>query len=252
MAEDVKPTLDEGEPQNNEPQDSADVDGLLAELEAAGVSNRDQLQGKLRASREAGQLAQMLGETRRQNEELKQMLQGIQSQPRQSNDYDDYNGSQPIDLEASIEKTIDRYFSKKERAQQEAQQRIYQQWSRIQSDEDYHLVREVWEEKTKDPNFAWQIQSGAVDPVDEYGKVVRQFYKGLAVKAAGSLKQMRSGGKTEVKPPHVEGQSEVARETPQDKTEKEEYIGSLKDRVEKGGSLKEDEQLKALEAILRG
>ena len=60
------PTLAEEEPKKEEKKESptTDVDGLIAELEKAGVSNVEQLEGKLIASSQAGNLANQLGTAR--------------------------------------------------------------------------------------------------------------------------------------------------------------------------------------------
>lgn len=249
MAEDIKPTIDE--PEKTQEPEKVDVDGLLTELEKAGVSNTEQLQGKLKASQESFRLSQMLGETRKQNEELKALIQNMQTQPQQQQEYDDFETrQQPYDLDQSIERSVERVFTKREKAQAEMEQRVNAQWSKIVGDEDYENVKGVWDERLKDMTFIAQVRAGAIDPVEVYHQDVRKFYKGLALRSADAIKQFKGGG--ELNPPHVEQQGEVRKELPPEATETEQQMSSYKERIEKGGRLSEKEELDALMKALGG
>jgi hypothetical protein len=131
------------------------------------------------------------------------------------------------------------------------QQRAYQAWNAIQSDEDYHLVQKDWEDKLRDPNFAVGIQSGTVDVVKEYQKMVRNHYKTAVRSAAQIIKDLTQGSL----PPkvHVEDSARVsASREPAGDDKRQEEISTLRERVNKGKLLTEDEELAALTAVLSG
>ena len=200
MVENAEPMKVE-EPTKKAEEKQVDVDGLMAELERAGVTNAEELTGKLRASQESGRLAHLLGDERKQRTELEQRLKELESKPKQQ-DFMDYPEGQPIDIEAAIERSIARTLDKREKKALEAQQRNLANWNRIQNDEDYHLVKEIWEEKLKDPGFVMQIQTGAKNPIDEYTTTLRKYYKTLLQKTHETITTLQ--GKDKVKPPHVE------------------------------------------------
>jgi len=247
MVENAEPMTTE-EPQVKETKTEADVDGLMAELEKAGVTNTDELSGKLRASHEAGRSAQLLGDERKRNAELEQRLKKLESKPQQQ-DFMDYPEGQPVDIEAAIERSVSSTLDKRDQAAREAQQRNLENWNRIQSDEDYGLIKEIWEEKLKDPGFVMQIQSGAKDPVSEYQTTLRNFYKTLLKKSHETITTMR-GGKPP--PPHVEtgerSSANVVSETPSG-TEADRKIAEMKEKTDKGHVMSTEEELGMIDNI---
>lgn len=228
---------------------TTDIDALVAELEKAGVTNTDQLQGKLVASREAGNLSNQLGEARREIAELKDfMASNRQRSTGEELEYQETpNGN---DLESMIGKVLDKHDQKKLETQNKIQKAVNEMWGEISSDEDYHLVKEIWEKKMTDPNFTFQIQQGQLNPVKAYNNVVRAYYKGIAKKSVDTIKTLQGGGKA---PPHVEqggtetpGVPTVGGEPP----ESGETIKKLNKKLDKGGTLTEADELNAITAAL--
>lgn len=240
MAEEESPFIEEG----TEPKEEApDTDNLLDELKAAGVTNTEQLQNKLKASSESGHLAYLLGEERREKAELAKNLEELRSKPVSEDNSTDYG--QPVDLQGEIRKAF-RMEKEEERKQMAvAQQNMMAAWNTIQNDEDFHLVKPVWEEKLKDPNFVFSIQSGQVNPVDEYQKTLRKFYKGIVARSAETIEKL-SGGK--VKTPVVEQDANLAAAVEDEDRETNKELETYQKKVNKGGQLTEAEELAALQA----
>jgi len=226
---------------------SIDVDGLIAELEKAGVSKPEELQNKFVAAKEAGNLANQLGDTRRELAEIKTLMA---SQPKQQKDYDYEPDNTGLDLEEVIGRALDKREQAKARKQAEAQQAILGMWNEIQSDDDYSLVKPVWEEKLKDPNFLFQVQQGMANPVKEYNKVVRGYYKGIAKRSVDTIKTLQGRSGDIATPMHVEGGDRI-QQLPKDSTKEESRLKDLQDKANKG-TLTEEEELEAVDLKTKG
>jgi len=241
MTETESPTLDTPveETPVEETAEAPDVDTLVKELEKAGVTTTKELQGKLTASKEAGQLANLLGDA---NKRIADLEKATQQKPVEQN-YD-YSESEPVDIEAMLNSVMDKREAKTRQVQQQAMA-VY---GKIQNDEDMHLVKDVWDAKVKDPTFNMDIQSGRKNITDEYAQTVRQYYKGIAKQSLDTITALQKG----VSPtsPHVEGEAALPGmpETPtgNEKTEK------ALEKVNKGGKLTQDEEMEALNDMLRG
>ena len=226
-----------------EPKSEIDIDGILAELEKAQVKTTEDLQGKFKASKEAGQLANILGEVRRENAELRDLIKAQKTAPE-----DPYGEQKPVDLEESIMRAVEKVEAKKEKRNQEVQGKMLEMWNAITTDEDYVLVKPVWEEKLKDPNFVFRMQSGQVDPLKEYNKTVKDFLKGMATKAGDTIKAMRGPG---VPVPHTEKGSQIP-VVEQDLSAEAEKRKKLREKTSKGHVPTEEEELTALDGLLKG
>ena len=229
-----------------------DYSELVSNLEKAGITSAKQLDGKLQAASERGYLANLLGERNREISEMKAMLaemQKMQSKAGQ-NSFDEPTQAGAIDIGDLIKKQIKSAISEEKQQALEMQQRAYQAWQQIQSDEDYHLVADKWEARLRDPNFAVRLQAGAVNPVDEYQKLLRNHYKDAVRLAATTIKSLTQG----VAPPkvHVEDTARVSGSARPDPTEKDKTINDLRGKVNTGKHLSEEEELAALQAVLLG
>jgi len=225
---------------------TTDIDALITELEKAGVTNTEQLQGKLTASREAGNLSNQLGNARQEIAELKMLI----SNPRQTGNEFSENEQSP-DLESIIGKVLDKHDQKKAKVQAEIQKTVNDMWSEIQNDEDYHLVKDIWEEKLKDSNFIFQIQQGQANPVKSYNNVVRTYYKGIAKRSVDTIKTLQGGTKNGAL--HVEEAGTQTVSIPGVTTlENKTVLKELREKLDKGQLLTEADEMKALEATLKG
>jgi len=225
---------------------------LIAELEKFGVKEAKQIGDKFQAASERGHLANILGEVKSENAELKRMLMEMQASSKKQRQPYEEDANQPgaIDLGELVEKRVAAVIDREKRASLEAQQRAYHAWNQIQSDDDYHLIADKWEAKMRDPNFAIQLQAGTVDPVAEYQKMLRSHYKSAVRLAADTIKSLTTG----MAPPqvHVENSARARQDTPVEKTKQREQIDALKAKANKGYLPNEDDELAALQAVLLG
>ena len=246
------PTISETEQEmiaDQQESPSTEVDLLLAELEKAGVTTADQLKDKFIAGRETGNMANQLGEARRQIAELHELLRYREERAtKEEPGYDDDSG---VDVRRLLREEIEAHDARKAAAQVEAQKQIQAMWSGIQQDEDYHLVKDIWETKLKDPAFVFGIQQGQLNPVSEYTNTVRAYYKGMLKKTVDVMK--KTYGKDQPSPPHVEqGTSTPSLPGNQPPIGGNDKINKMKDKVDKGGILTQEQELEALVAVLGG
>jgi len=244
-----KPTIEEPvkepvvEGQEAKAPEATDVDALVKELEKAGVTTKAELQGKLRASQEVGQMANLLGDA---NKRLKDLEEASKMPPAEP-EYD-YSDGQPIDIDAIVEKRMNKVLDSREAKTRQIQQQAMQTWNEIQDDEDYGLVKDVWETKIKDPKFNMDIQTGRKNVTKEYAKTVRQYYKGISKRSLETIKALQEG----VVPvaPHVEGDAQMPG-TPTTTTENE-TLRKVQEKANTGKPLTVDEEMAALDSILQG
>jgi len=253
MADTIEnPTIEEGivpEPEVTPPAN--DVDSLIAELEKAGITKPEELQGKLDAGTQAGQLANLLGDTRAELKVAKDALEATRNiKPNQNNEFD-FPEEGNADLEGLFNKVLDKRDRVKTEQAQKAQKAVLGMWNEIQSDPDYHLVKDVWETKIKDPNFVFKIQSGLVNPVKEFNSLVRDRYRGVAKRSLETIKTLT--GKPNIQPPHVEegGPIPPIPTGSEEDTEEEKTINALNKKLDGGKNLTQEDELAAIDAILR-
>lgn len=249
-------SLEEPTPTTTEPTQPVDVDGMISELEKVGVSNPEDLSKKLEASQQSGRLAQLLGDERKRVQDLEDTVAKLQTQPQQPQtsyeDPFDAPSGQPIDLEAAIARGVDKVLTDREQKQTAVQQANLRRWNQINSDKDYHLVRDVWEEKLKDPNFVMQVQQGMVDPYGEYIETVRGYYKGVAQRSLKTIQQLHGGGETT--PPHVEtGErvpTNIVSEGGEAVPDSIKRTRELKEKVDKGYVLEEQDEKDIIDSLM--
>ena len=251
MTEQAKEPLSVEEPTKVvEAKPETDIDSLVSELERAGVTNVEDLTGKLEASQQSGRLAQLLGDERKRTEGLEAKVRELETKPAPKQDFMDYPEERPIDIEAAIERSVSKVFTDREKQAQIVQEQNLKKWNFIQSDDDYGLIKEIWDTKLKDPNFVYQIQSGLVDPIQEYNSTKVGYYKTLLKKSHETLKTLHGTGKVE--PPHLEsGERSSANivSTEQSGTAEEKRIAELKAKTGKGHVLTNEEELEMIDLL---
>jgi len=217
-----------------------ELGALMAELEKAGVSNVEQLAGKLEASQQVGQMANLLGDARTR-------IQQLEANPTGASPAQEPNGEESVDLEQLMNTVLDKRDQKKAGMAAKARQLSEATWHAIRSDEDYSLVKEVWEAKLADPAFVMKMRSGGSTPVDEYTKTVRGYYKGISKQALDTITRLQKGGA--VLPPHVEGEAGVPSMQGKESPDKA-GLKKLQGDVDKGRLLTEQEELDALDGFM--
>ena len=234
-----------------EAKTEVDVDGLMAELTKAGIENPQQLQGKLDAGSEVGRVAQLLGDERKRSRDLEAEIAQLQAAPVKD-EFDYSQENRPIDIEAVIEKKLGNVLDARDAKARKAQEKSYAAWNKIQTDEDYHLVKEVWEEKLKDPGFVMKIQNGSINPVDEYTSTLRKYYKTLLKQSHETITTMKGG---DLKPPHVEtGErtpANLVSEGDKDTSAERKFLDAMAVKVAKGYIPTEDEEILIAEATIK-
>lgn len=240
MAENI-PTPEGKEP--SQPAGQIDVEALLGELKKVNVSSVEELQGKLNASREAGHLANLVGDLRKEIAELKGNVQ----QPVQRVNLDNVQEGQTINLEDVIGKTVRRELTALEQDKMERQQKVQRAVSEavtaITSDEDYPLVKEVWEQQMT-PDMIFKIQTGQVNPLKLYDQTVKRYLKTVTKKSLDAINML--SGKGNVAAPHVEHGEQVptnlvSGDKPVPSNVKR--LNELKTQVNKGKILSDEEEL---------
>jgi len=242
MAEET-PTL-EGKEQS-QPAGEIDIEAFMGELQKVNVTSVEDLKGKLNAGNQAGHLANLLGEVRKENQELKDMLRNMQSQPAQKVNLEE-GGT--INLEDALERTVTKVLTKKEQEAQARNQKIQHEVSEainsIIGDEDYPLVKDVWEKKMT-PDMIFKIQNGQVNLPRLYQETVRGFYKTYLKQSQDVIMQLTGKGKVEV--PYVEsGEQKPTNLVSQNKTTinpATKRLMELKTLVDKGKILSSEEEL---------
>lgn len=232
-----------------------EIKELLSTLEKVGVKSPQHLEGIAQNAKEFGYVTNLLGEERKRAADLERRLQEVEARAKTPpTDYSTYETGQTVDLEKFIKKAIRDERETERREIAEVQKRQLQAWNAIQSDEDYGNVKPIWEGKLKDPNFVYRINSGIVDPVREYQETVRDFYKGLAMKAKDVIEQVKGG--TKINPPHVEtgerGQGNMVSEGPAQDPEPIKRLKQLKEKTSKGGILTAEEELELVRIATYG
>ncbi len=244
VAEEPTPTA-EAEPKRN-------VDDLLAELEKAGVESPEQLQGKLDASAQAGKAFQMLGDERKRSEALQAEVDKLKARPEEQN-YE-YPENRPIDIEAALDRSVEKQFNKRDKVAKQAQEASIAAYTAITTDSNFHLVKEIWEEKIKNPTYLYQAQSGAINPLMDYQNMVVDYFKNIAKESHKTITEL-VGGK-EVPAPHVEagetrspGATNIVSEGAGDMPASIKKLEELKAKVEKGYVPTDEEYLEMIDSV---
>jgi len=217
---------------------SVDIEGLMEQLESAQVTDPEKLKGKLananafaKAQSERDQYANELNA-------LRQEVQGLKNPKRE--DYENYDmDAQPVDLEGTILKVLDKRDQVKAQNAQRAQQAYLHAYNKITKNPNYKLVKKEFEEKIGDPMTQFAISNGQINPVEMFNDMLVGHFQGLASQAVQAFKQLK--GTEGVKAPHVESGARVSADSVKVPTDKDKKIEQIRKRGSKGKPLHEDE-----------
>ena len=210
---DESPTMDETPEKEvvKEEVKEPNVEELTQLLKDYDATDTTALEGKLKASRETGNMANLLGEVREQNRQLQEQVSALSNQPlrkqEESLDLDNYDG-QTVDLEAVVTRSVQKAINQEKQQAAQIQQQQMAKWGKITGDRNYGKVKEIWEERLKDPTFYNEIYSGQKDPVDAYRDVVDDYKDGLLRRSLDTINTLQGGKK--VPPPHMEAGERTA------------------------------------------
>ena len=227
------------------------VDDLLAELEKVGIENPQQLQGKLDAGAQAGRLAQLLGDEKKTVTELQTKIDKLMTQS-QPVDETYYPEGRPINIQDEVRQGVRQELAEQQKAMRQAQDASIQAYNTITTDKNFHLVKEVWDEKVKNPTYVYQAQSGQLDPIRDYQNMVVDYYKKIAQESHKTIKELVGG--TGQPAPHLESGetqshtnivSEVKGESANRK-----FLNAMQKKVDKGYLPTDEENALIAEAVL--
>ena len=232
-------------------ESKVDIDGLISMLNDADVKTTEELEGKLVASQQVGNLAYQLGETRKELEALKKRPAPAQPAQLEPDMFESGNRG-ALDIETALEGAVEKGLSKREAIAQKMQREQMLTWSKIQSHPYYSKVKDIFQNRMQAPDMIAKIQSGETDTVSEYFNTVIDFQSGVIQKAAGTIKTWKTdGGDKAPATPQVEsGEARVSAQTPETKAKHQKMIDGLKEKVDKGSLLREEDEMAALDAIL--
>jgi hypothetical protein len=250
MTDEITPTIEEEAavetPVVNE-QMSEEAQ-LLERLKAAGMTKPEQVDGAIRNAQRTYDLQserdQLANQLRTQEQRMADLEKKF-SEP--STETDDYG--QPVDLDGAIAKGVNRVLDERDKRAFQNQERMMSTWNTISKHKDFKLVEEVWNEKMKDPNFVYGVQSGRVNPVEVFQDVVIDFHKGLALRAANTIETLTKGVPPAI---HVEGGDARTPDMPPptDESEHTKTITTITERADSGKLLSEEDELALIQASL--
>ena len=175
-------------------ESKVDIDGLISMLNDADVKTTEELEGKLVASQQVGNLAYQLGETRKELEALKKRPAPAQPAQPEPDMFESGNRG-ALDIETALEGAVEKVLSKREAIAQKMQREQMLTWSKIQSHPYYSKVKDIFQNRMQAPDMIAKIQSGETDTVSEYFNTVIDFQSGVIQKAAGTIKTWKTEGK---------------------------------------------------------
>lgn len=227
MPNDEKPYVEEEVTQEPEVEaNSVDIEGLVAELQAAQITDPNKLKGHLTNARdyhrmqsERDRLAQELQSIRSEFGELKELAR------RPINDEYGQDTGGAIDIEKTITKVYRQERARELEQQRQGQAQIAKVWNKISTNENFPLVKDDFENALRDPVTNFKIQTGEIDVTELFYSMVTDKYKGFTGKALEALKSFKGAGT--VKPPHIESNARVGTQKPEELTDKQKKINDI-------------------------
>jgi hypothetical protein len=245
MSDDPKPvespTIEQPQVTEVKPPE-IDKEALVSELTKMGVTKAEELLNMRRASSETGKLANMLGEVRNENAELKRMIQQLQTGSQAG-----YQEHQPIDLKQAMRPVVKEVFQEAmvetTQRQMEAMRAQRAEMARIQSNKWFPAVRDVWEKYLNHPTTQDRLLGGETSLTDEYRNVVDAYTSRMLETQTAALQAAQGG----IKPPHVEQGNTQSVQNPPASTESVRKLRQISEAQRKG----ELESNRALDAMVK-
>ena len=201
-------------------------------------------------------VSKLLKEERDRNTELQRQLadsQKTRAKPRDEFDLDTVQPGETIDLSGEIRKAIRNEWNTIQTEQRRQQEQAVQQYGKIRNDNLYGKVGPLFEEKMKDPTFAYEVQSGMRDPVEEYRNLKDQFYQNIIKQAHGTITKLQGGGGTpqETEAPHVETGGQTGNIVSEEKTQtdRDKILEAARNKVKEKGVLDSQDEIALIDSI---
>jgi len=243
------PVAEEPTPQA-EAEPKENVNDLIAELEKVGIENPQQLQNKLEASAQVGKAFQMLGDERKTVAELQAKVDKLMTQQQPTEDQY-YPEGRPVNIQDEVRAGIRQEMAEMQKAQAKAHEASIQAYNTITTDKNFHLVKDVWDEKVKNPAYIAQVQSGQINPLLDYKETVVDYFGKVAQRSLETIKKL-SG--SEITPaPHLEtGETQAQNIVSTEGAELPESVKKmqeLRSKADKGYLPTEDDELALMDTI---
>jgi hypothetical protein len=212
------------EEQEPEKETQVDIEGLVAELQAANISDPEKLKGHLTNARDYSRMQS-------ERDRLAQELQSIRSEISEFKNYqrpaqDEYGqDSGPVDIESVVVKAMRKEKARELEQQRQAQQSIAKVWNKISTNENFPMVKDDFENALRDPVTQFKLQTGEMDAMELFYGMVTDKYKGLTKKTLDALQSFKGAGT--VPPPHIESNARVGAQKPEEKTDKQKKIDDI-------------------------
>jgi len=209
-----EPVAPEPEATNTPEAPEVDVDGIMQELSQIGVTTKEKVVGMATASKEAGRLAQMLGEERAARRHAEEETRRLREQRKPEPEYGEYEQQNITkdDIKSAVVDVVNQLFI-------QPQRKLRQVSAAIQDDEDYKVVEGMFSQHIQNPMIQEAVAQGHTSFEGEYSKIKAEFYKQLAIKGKSALEHLqKTGTKPKTNIPHVESSSgnPVASNSPDD------------------------------------
>lgn len=208
-----------------------DKDALFSELTKMGVTKADDLHNMKKASSESGRLANILGQVRDENAELKRMIQ--QMQQGQQGGYPP-SDAPPIDLgqvvESKAEKAVERVFQKLTAQQMQAQEQVEAEMADIESDSKFPALQEVFQKHIASRATQLRFRRGETTLTREYSRLKDIWMDKMLEASTNALKRTQPS----VKAPHVESGDTHSPQLPEAATEHQKKLRNITEQRAKG------------------
>ena len=185
----------------SEPVKTDEVAELIGQLDRIGVRNAADVTNIATAAAQAGKLANMLGEERNRSAQLQQQLQElalkVASMSNAVPQVDEWGQPRAagVDLGQLVKNAVRTTFKEEViEPQLKAKEQFYQAMNYIQNDDDYTVVKDIFEKHVSSPKVQQALGNQETNIVEEYNRVVKRFYRGIAEQSRDVLKKITDKG----------------------------------------------------------
>lgn len=232
----MNPELEEPKKEKTEqPEDKAKA--LLSELEKHGFTTPEEVANAVKASKETGNMARLLGDSRanerRMEQEIALLRQSFEKGMKPPQDSDS------VDLSTLIKSAVrDVYRQDILEPQMKMQQQFHAEMQEVTEDEDYNLVKDAFQQHLYSPSVQYKLSRGETSVSKEYNKVIRVAMRTMLGRAAGTLKDVVA----KPAPPHMEAGAETHIDLDPSSKEKLKNIHAARQK----GQMSSDDALQAI------
>jgi len=226
-----------------EPKNNDKLDALMTKLGELGITEVEQLENKAKAASQTGNLANLLGETRRQVAELEAKLAAVTTPPEHASpretEYDD-NG---VDIDAAIGNAVDKALDRRAENARKVQAARAKEAQAIRTNEHYKVVERDFEKYMISPQAQARLSTGE-SPTKIFNDMVAITYRKMLQETAAAAKAAQ-GDPSATAIPYVESDQTP----PPVRTGADEKQTEIK-KLRENWSGTDDDVTKALNALL--